>query len=531
MCKRTNKCLFACSVGLSMLVYYCATNLEEINVINEGGKGGDFADIYEIPEDVRRSMYPKDVFLDAATGDFFSFRQENEEWVPNGNTGLHHTRIAEKFNSLGKYFKKAATYKTNPLDQDMLYRNKLDEITCSLRKMHLQHWLFKGVKPKFIVENKNAWDPHPINITNILHVEKNYTNLAESERGPQVIEHKNTIAIQFHISHLYPDTIKILHNFVERRLKQIQTDDKLHIDLEAANSREKKVFSKIQLLSGIVFSEHKDKGKASSILEASKELEGEPKRKRNDRKSRPGTSMGDREMLKCSGFSHSGNTVSKRIGVVVVENNCMHTGNIKPLPPNASSGQKQIWLDPTRQPGHTYTLTGGIWTTNGMANSGHANLLSLSPNPRNIKPHGRIPNIIGNRSQSQSNIEVTSVLPPGEFDKSRNVDNKYKSSSMIPNTTRDLEFVSQIVHLDTKTPGRYKSVEDIDTHRGEILAISKIGCRSISPYTEEDIENRTYSLDPENYINLRTNAVTKNFQGKYYIYIYIYCREIPTKFD
>jgi hypothetical protein len=40
MCKLTNKCLFAAGFGLSMQVYYCATNFENINVINGNSKGG-----------------------------------------------------------------------------------------------------------------------------------------------------------------------------------------------------------------------------------------------------------------------------------------------------------------------------------------------------------------------------------------------------------------------------------------------------------------------------------------------------------
>ncbi len=35
-----------------------------------------------------------------------------------------------------------------------------------------------------MVMNNNQWDPHPINIKDIESVIKNYTILAESERGP-----------------------------------------------------------------------------------------------------------------------------------------------------------------------------------------------------------------------------------------------------------------------------------------------------------------------------------------------------------
>jgi hypothetical protein len=41
----------------------------------------------------------------------------------------------------------------------------------------------ENVAQEFVVDNRNTWDPHPINITNMAVIEKNYQTLAESERG------------------------------------------------------------------------------------------------------------------------------------------------------------------------------------------------------------------------------------------------------------------------------------------------------------------------------------------------------------
>lgn len=44
----TNKCLFASGIGMQFLVYYCATNLAELNVINRKEKGDAISAIKEI---------------------------------------------------------------------------------------------------------------------------------------------------------------------------------------------------------------------------------------------------------------------------------------------------------------------------------------------------------------------------------------------------------------------------------------------------------------------------------------------------
>lgn len=42
----------------------------------------------------------------------------------------------------------------------------------------------EGLPQEFIVENQNTWDPHPVNITNLIAVDRNYDSYAESDRGP-----------------------------------------------------------------------------------------------------------------------------------------------------------------------------------------------------------------------------------------------------------------------------------------------------------------------------------------------------------
>lgn len=150
-------------------------------------------------------------------------QQDKKEWLPKGNVGLHNYLAAEDYNGHGKYFKKQATYQPKPLNEkEVLYKNTSEEIIAKIKKIYIQHWIFKGIKEEFRTKSINRWDPHPINITDIKNVKSIYKVLAESVRGPQVAEHNNCISVQFEICPKYPETIQIIKNFISRKLLEIQ---------------------------------------------------------------------------------------------------------------------------------------------------------------------------------------------------------------------------------------------------------------------------------------------------------------------
>lgn len=74
MCKATNKTLFACGAGMQLLVHFCAIGEQTLNVINGNQKGGLLQTIskFKKPENLHE-LSPNSVFLDYATGDFYSF--------------------------------------------------------------------------------------------------------------------------------------------------------------------------------------------------------------------------------------------------------------------------------------------------------------------------------------------------------------------------------------------------------------------------------------------------------------------------
>ena len=85
----------------------------------------------------------------------------------------------------GDLIKKVTTYESKVSTyKPMLFYSKLTDVKCTVKKQYVSHWLMKDVPQEFVVENRNTWDPHPVNITNVHNVQKNYDILAQSERGP-----------------------------------------------------------------------------------------------------------------------------------------------------------------------------------------------------------------------------------------------------------------------------------------------------------------------------------------------------------
>ena len=117
--------------------------------------------------------------------------------MPAGNTGLHHARTAENFGALSEFVIKVKTYKKKGGVESgarSLYKSQLNEVRCVVDKHYIQHWAFENIPTEFMVDNTNAWDPHPINITHVAQVCRNYLTLAASDRGPYITEHRNTLA-------------------------------------------------------------------------------------------------------------------------------------------------------------------------------------------------------------------------------------------------------------------------------------------------------------------------------------------------
>jgi hypothetical protein len=80
----------------------------------------------------------------------------------------------------------------------------------------MHHYLFEDIPFEFMVPFKNAWDVHPFNFVN---PKKTFLTLADYPKGPMIIEvSSNIIGIQFNVSQKYPETVKILKNFIMHQI-------------------------------------------------------------------------------------------------------------------------------------------------------------------------------------------------------------------------------------------------------------------------------------------------------------------------
>lgn len=220
MCKKTGKRLFVSGCGLQMLTYYIATNYTFMNVVNGKGRGGDMRQA-RVP---RGPLAESDFFLDSATGDYYRFDQLAKKWIPVGNTGLHSRLAAEEFGRGGNYVLRPRVYHIGKqsVEAEIIYTQTSDERIIRVKKPLLRHWTVRDLSPEFRARCTNIWEPHPVNLVNIRSVGENYRLVADSDRGPQIVTHENTLAVQFHVSHRYPETMQVLRNFVFTKLSEIQ---------------------------------------------------------------------------------------------------------------------------------------------------------------------------------------------------------------------------------------------------------------------------------------------------------------------
>ena len=181
------------------------------------------------------------MFLDYLTGDFYSYCKEKKEWQPKGNVGLHYSRALEALGGTlgGEAVKKQSTYQSKSSTyQPVLFIQKVTDIKVTVRKSFISHWLFKSVPGEFVVDAQNTWDPHPVNITKLNVVNMPYETMAESDRGPMLALHMNSLCTQFSLDRKYKESVQIFKNFVEQKMHEVSYANRLDLNLaSAANVR------------------------------------------------------------------------------------------------------------------------------------------------------------------------------------------------------------------------------------------------------------------------------------------------------
>lgn len=231
MCKRTKKVLFAAGCGMLIQVYLCSNKYHINRVINGNGKGTGLDKIHLLKPEQLRDIQPGDVFLDSGTGDFYCYDSSTSEFFPIVNIGFHHHKVAEDMENSEAILKPYKYYPKCTEFSQPINAGKRSEAVCRVLKQHVQHWLVKDIGlQEFLISQKNSWNLHPINVKD---TNSHFTIIAESDRSPQVIVQFNTVGTLFNINPVYPVSVKILNNYIDRMLQLYQKDHKLDLPLSS----------------------------------------------------------------------------------------------------------------------------------------------------------------------------------------------------------------------------------------------------------------------------------------------------------
>ena len=219
LCKITNKTLYAGGVGFEILIYYLATgSLNEYNFVNAKGQIKSLEEMSMAPKKFLKELKNNEIFLDYVTGDILEYKSD-ETWVPIKNIGMHKQLTAEKYMPRGKFVLKECFRGKDFVKNINAFSTAYDEIKVKITKQYFHHYLFENLPLEFIASTSMTWFPHFFNVLNQTY---QFKILCESEKGPVVIEHKNSTGVLFHIIDKYQDSVHFIENFIKNKFTEIQ---------------------------------------------------------------------------------------------------------------------------------------------------------------------------------------------------------------------------------------------------------------------------------------------------------------------
>ena len=219
LCKITNKTLYAGGVGFEILIYYLATgSLNEYNFVNAKGQIKSLEEMSMAPKKFLKELKNNEIFLDYVTGDILEYKSD-ETWVPIKNIGMHKQLTAEKYMPRGKFVLKECFRGKDFVKNLNAFSTAYDEIKVKITKQYFHHYLFENLPLEFIASTSMTWFPHFFNVLNQTY---QFKILCESEKGPVVIEHKNSTGVLFHIIDKYKDSVHFMENFIKNKFTEIQ---------------------------------------------------------------------------------------------------------------------------------------------------------------------------------------------------------------------------------------------------------------------------------------------------------------------
>jgi len=223
LCKLTNKVLYAGGVALEILIFYLATgSVNEYHIINSNGEVKSLEEINIIPFEFLNGLRKNEIFLDFVNGDLLEYRSIDKAWEPIMNIGLHHQISAEKYYSRGKFVLTDSFRGKDYTKNEFAMKTLCHEIKVRITRQYISHYLVENCPIEFMAICTLEWYPHYVNVTA---KKLQFKTICQSERGPIVLEHENTIGVAFHAQERCMDSVKILKNFINKKFNEVK--DKL----------------------------------------------------------------------------------------------------------------------------------------------------------------------------------------------------------------------------------------------------------------------------------------------------------------
>ena len=220
MCMKSKKPFFCTGGALHTLIFLCSTDIDYVRERTKISSNRTFQGIrilntnYKKPVDLYMKDEPKnfrDRLINPMTGDILVWNNDRKKWMPRVNAGLHH-KSSVQLSTYKKYIVPKKTFIVKPVEMDYEpFAGTSNEFAVHISNRFSQHYLFKEVENNFLVWNPTKWMIHPISFIN---PNKKYTIIAVGDFSPQIVELGNSIGCLFNVSNRYPQTIKILKNYV-----------------------------------------------------------------------------------------------------------------------------------------------------------------------------------------------------------------------------------------------------------------------------------------------------------------------------
>ena len=220
LCKLTGKIIYLGGVGFETLIYYLATGARnEFNFINGKGEIQSIEEIQKIPSHFLTNLKKNDNFLDFVTGDILEYRSVYHTWVPIMNIGLHKQIAAEKYMQRGKFILPDGFKGKDYIKNKETLVSNCHELNVNVLRQYLSHYLLNNLPVQFVAYSTLTWFPHFFNVS---FKRYQFKAICQCDKGPVVIEHENSVGVAFHPQSNYPETIKILENFIIRKFQDLQ---------------------------------------------------------------------------------------------------------------------------------------------------------------------------------------------------------------------------------------------------------------------------------------------------------------------